>query len=1010
MARGPSLFKLWPARLLLAAVSLGAVPMFASAQSPNEDWRTLPTEHFRVTFPARLESLGRRAAGYAEVAYEGLSRVLPEPSGSRIDLLVTDHTDLSNGFAQVRTSKRITVFASPPTDGFQLSYYDDWLELVITHELVHIMHLDHADNLLGVLGRSVFGRAPSDWPLFPGVATPDWVIEGLATWYESRFTTAGRVLGTFHEMQLRTAILEDRFEGIDEASGRSPLWPGGNRSYLYGSLFFDYLVQRYGEGRMTAFVEAVAGQWVPYRIDAAARSAFGVSFSEAWRSWEDRLTERYDGLDRELASTGGPLTRSERLTYGARWGLHPSVSPDGRVLVYTMADGRSDTQLRRSVPDGTESRKLGRTNSLATFDWMPDGRLLVAQLENRDPYTTYGDLYVMDQEGGSERLTTGARLEHPSVSPDGSWAAVVQETGGTNSLVRVDLATGSVSTLVPPEEDVHWAFPALSPDGRWIAVTRWESGAYNDVVLLGPDGEEVQRLTRDRAIDFAPEWSPDGRWLVWSSDRTGIANVLAAEIDPRSGRAGDVRLLTNVRTGVAYPSVDPSGRWLYFSGYHVDGWEVERVPFSPDDAPAAPVPAPRFEPPPSPRARPVDVEGTVRSFTSLPTLLPRYWEPLYREPVVAPAFTTAGLSLRRRELLAFGLGAETGSVDLVGRHGYSAFVHVFTSGGKAEGGLSYTYRGLGNPVLSLNASQSYRSGGRVLSGAAPDTSFVLERERGLGASLTLLSTRWRRDLALSFGGALAWTHREQLDNGLRAAPLDPSVPPSTRFGDLTASLVYGTSRSHPFQLGGTRGFDVSLQGRRRFHLGLDSEENGVPGADFSFDEVFGRLHAYVPLWRAGHATHVLALRTAGGVAFGPLANFGRFGVGGTAGSPEPVTGFTLFGGNAVPLPVRGYEVASRFGRRAWAATAEYRFPLALFNRGLGAWPLHFDRVVGSVFVDVGNAWDPNPLGDPLTSLGAELSTQLLAWFDTPLILRTGAALPLVDSPGVGVYVRVGLSF
>ena len=267
-------------------------------QVPDEDYRTLSTEHFRVTFPAHLESLGRRAAARAEAAYDGLSEALVDPGGGRIDLLVTDNSDLSNGFASVKPSRRITVFAVPPTDGFQLAYYDDWLELVITHELAHIVHLDYSGTWLGRVGRAVFGRAPVFWPLFPEQATPDWVIEGLATWYESRLTSAGRVRGTFHEMQIRTAVLEGRFEGIDEASGRSPLWPGGNRPYLYGSLFFDYLLDRYGEDRMSDFVEAVGGQWVPYRIDAAGRSAFGLSFSDAWREWEAALTQRYAGARR----------------------------------------------------------------------------------------------------------------------------------------------------------------------------------------------------------------------------------------------------------------------------------------------------------------------------------------------------------------------------------------------------------------------------------------------------------------------------------------------------------------------------------------------------------------------------------------------------------------------------------------------------------------------------------------------------------------------------------------
>ena len=1001
--------KLWVGQLVVCAAAgvLAATPL--RGQAPDEDWRTITTEHFRVTFPAHLESLGRQAAGHAELAYVQLSDVLLDFGEGPIDLLVTDDSDLSNGFARLKPSRRITVFAAPPTDGLQLGYYDNWLELVITHELAHIAHLDHTGTVLGKVGRAVFGRAPTQWPLFPELAVPNWVIEGLATWYESRLTR-GRVHGTFHEMQLRTAVLEGRFEDIGQASGRSPLWPGGNRPYVYGSLFFDHLVERYGEDRMTAFVEAVGGQWVPYRIDAAGRSAFGVSFSDAWRTWEDELTGRYLGLDREL-SAHGPITEPERLTHGARWALHPKVSPDGTTLAYTMADGWSDTQLRRSDPDGNGSRQLARTNGLSTFGWMPDGRLVVSQQENTDPYTVYGDLYLVDTEGRSERLTREARLSHPAVSPEGTWAVAVQQVGGTNGLVRVDLSTGDVSSLVAPVPNVHWAFPAVSPNGRWIAVSRWESGGYHDVFLLDVSGGLAPRgLTRDRALDLAPTWSPDGQWLLWTSDRTGISNVMGVDVDPTTGRSGAPRLFTNLRTGAAYASIDPQGRWLYFSGYHVDGWEVERVPFAPATAEPAPPPSARFGSQDRRRVFASEAGGDVEGYSSLPTLLPRYWEPLYREPVVAPAVQSGGEALRRREIFGFGLGAETGSVDLVGRHEYGAYVHVFTSGGKAEGGFSYAYRGLGNPIFAVEAGQSWSSAGRLLVGAAPDTFYIVERERGLGASVTFLSDRWRRDLALTIGGSLAWSARQQLDNSLRGVPLDPGVPSAPRFGDLSVSLSYSSARRHSFQTGGTRGLVAFLQARRRIHLEVPGTEQGETGLDFSFDELFGRLRGYVPLWRAGHATHVLAIQGGGGAAFGPQARLGRFGVGGASGTPENVSGFTLFGGGFVPLPVRGYERGSRFGRWAWAATAEYRFPIALINRGVGAWPLHFDRLVGSLFTDVGNAWEPNPRRDPLVSIGAELSAQLLGRYDAPVLVRTGVALPLVEGDGASVYVRVGLPF
>ena len=62
VAPGSALFKL--AALLFAAL-LGAAEARAQISPPTEDWRTLRTDHFRVTFPAHLEELGRRAASRA---------------------------------------------------------------------------------------------------------------------------------------------------------------------------------------------------------------------------------------------------------------------------------------------------------------------------------------------------------------------------------------------------------------------------------------------------------------------------------------------------------------------------------------------------------------------------------------------------------------------------------------------------------------------------------------------------------------------------------------------------------------------------------------------------------------------------------------------------------------------------------------------------------------------------------------------------------------------------------
>ncbi len=315
VARASCVIKFSRALVLLA---VSAAPVSAQVP-PDESWRTLETEHFRVTFPAELETLGRRAAGVAEHAYDELSAEFMEAPSGMIDLLVTDHIDVSDGLAQLNSSNRVTVFARQPIDDPSLAYIDDWMALVITHELAHIVHLDRTDTLIGKVARGLFGRVAASWPFFPGTGTPRWITEGIASWYESDLTEAGPVKGTFNEMVLRTAAVEERFEDIGQASGSSPQWPGGTRQYAYGSLFFEHLLTKFGEDRMALFVEAIAGQWVPYRLNAAGQDAFGVSLSVEWDLWAQEMHDGGASLDTRLERLG-PVSNPERLTEGARWG------------------------------------------------------------------------------------------------------------------------------------------------------------------------------------------------------------------------------------------------------------------------------------------------------------------------------------------------------------------------------------------------------------------------------------------------------------------------------------------------------------------------------------------------------------------------------------------------------------------------------------------------------------------------------------------------------------------
>ena len=87
----------------------------------------------------------------------------------------------------------------------ELSDFDDYVKLLITHEFTHVAHLDTILSWCPRLIDSVLGKIYA-----PNLSQPTWFIEGIAVLMESRQTTAGRLRSSFYDMHLRVPFLEGR--------------------------------------------------------------------------------------------------------------------------------------------------------------------------------------------------------------------------------------------------------------------------------------------------------------------------------------------------------------------------------------------------------------------------------------------------------------------------------------------------------------------------------------------------------------------------------------------------------------------------------------------------------------------------------------------------------------------------------------------------------------------------------------------------------------------------------
>ncbi len=966
--------------IILTLVLLPAAGLDLHAQvAPSESYRALKTEHFRVIFPERLEPFARRAAARAEWAYEALSTHFIEPPSGRIALIITDDSDRPNASATPIPSNRITLIATPHIANRQLNYSSDWLDVALVHELTHIFHMDRATGVWTPF-RKIFGRSPV---FFPAFYQPRWVIEGLPTYYESRLTGAGRAYGSYFDMLLTGAALQGDFLPVDAADGFVPNWPADQAPYAYGGRFFRFLAEEHGDAAIAQFARRGAAR-LPYTLDWAGKPHFGSTLSGRWSEWRSEFAAEAGGLlDRypaSLATKGEPLSDFVWIVPSPRY------SPDARYLAYNYIEPRAEAAT--AIVDsrnGTVVRR-SRRNSSGGNTWSRDGTTVYFQQnELVDRYRVYGDLYALDLNSGRQRrLTVRERLADPDLAMDGRTLIAVQVGNGTNRLVSFDLESSTLTPLTEFVDSISWLRPRWSPNGKQIAAERWVRGRVLDVVVIDRDGRLARELTKDEALDIAPAWSPDGRYVLWASDRSGSFEIYAADL--KAGAADlepRVWRVTHTLSGALDPAVSPDGRWLAYAAQYSRGFRLERIAF--DSAawqPAGPTLQTLHQPAESINDVFGPIDGPTRAYSPFPSLWPKSWLPL-------AAFSSDS------ETGDF-FGATVFGTDDVRRHAYALLAGWRTGVEDLEGIGAYIYRGLGDPVLQLTASQDWDP---VLLRTMADTVVrVVERDREVSLAASFVRPRARNVLSLTPVIGVEELRYSADDTSIAFA--DPAIV------DLEGSLLIGfsTARGYPRSVSAERGWITTLK------LSHERLADDLDRWRVSAEAV---IRGYTSFSLFGYANHVLAARAAFGASDGRQRPAELFDLGGTPGQALDFgLGLELGGGET--YHVRGFDAGSRFGDRIAAASLEYRFPLLLIGRGYKLWPILLDRLSGSLFLDAGSAWFDSSEIEVLGSMGSEVSIDVNVGYAIRYRFRTGVArrvaTPGTLTSGWSGYVTAGVAF
>jgi len=927
----------------------------AASYEVGVQWRSLHGEHFVVHFPVGAEPLAQKTLAIAEKVHQRLAPIFDWVPRQATNIVLTDTSDLANGYATPFPNNHLTLFTTAP---HKVQDHGRWMELLITHEYTHTLHLDRAAGLPLAL-RNLFGRNSL---LFPNVFQPTWGIEGLATYFETSVEQgSGRGQSSYFDMLMRMDVAGGGVKPLRQINQPLASWPSGTVPYLYGVKFFNYMAERYGDEGILALLMGYSDNIVPFRLNSNAKLALGASLETVYRDFVAQTTAKQQAKLASIRAQG--VVAGEALSHSAYATDLPVLAQDGR-LFYIARDGLEQGQLRVLDTLTASNQSLGDVNLVAAMDWHDKAGLVMSQLQLCDSLYPYFDLYHVDATTAKRRrLTECGRYRDLAWSPTGQQLAVIKNRLGNHSLLLLSPEGEELETLWQGHAGEIVIGLDWSPKGGELVASVWREANGWNLEIFDLTLKQWRAITNSPALEQDPHYSADGEHLYFSADYEGVNNVQRMDL-----ASAEVVRLSNVLGGAFRPVVSADGMSLYYQGQHPGGQDIYRLDM-PHSVPMT------LQPGPSVLLQPLpDLVDTTRltPYSVWPSLLPQAWMPYSYE------------SNDRGEF-----GAYVSGRDALKHHQYLALLGYDYTNDQAFGSLDYIYNRW-RPMLRLNMERShalYRFGDELIRIRRSDVMLL-----GLEYPWFWLETRVAAHIAMF----------QQVDSSVwRRSDVVPVG--AITDGGLGLGLSYDATTRAPL---------ASSRVGRNIQLAVEFHElfgGRYKGEVISLD---WREFVRIPYVR-GQRLGLRAVLGWGTSEPRPFELGGQLGAAGNSLMPGD-TAATLY---SLPInrrvyALRGYPegLAVLRGQRMALISGEWRFPLGLIERGWMAPPAGLHQLSGALFVDSGMAWTGQETKDWSTGLGLELIADLRVFYSYGLRLRMGLAKGLDEGGENQVYLRLGSSF
>ena len=555
---------------VISALTLLATNIYAQyytlGNDPYKKWRQIHTEHYKIVYPAEIDSLARVFAANIESVRSEVMRPLdidPAP----ISVILHSFSAKSNG-SVAWAPKRVDMYTTPAMYNYMA---EPWVYDLSLHESRHVGQMESFKKggffRIGsyIIGQQMFGIGAALWP-------SKQFLEGDATAAETELSRGGRGRKAEFLQYFRTALLSGDTRSVDK-------WKLGSfrhytpDNYLMGYLITSNYKAYTGEydfpGKFmevkacTPFTKGIVGS-----RDTVPAGAFGdhivnLAINNMHQLWIEDDIKRGE----KTVITDSLLSKVPK--YYTNY-----VSPvldSKQASVYAIRSGMANSpELVKIDPETKKIKVIRQFSSYYSKLSEKNGVLYWSETVNAGPWKLldYSEIHSYNTlTGSSKAVTSKTRYFYPAPSTTGDTIAVAEiPFEGSSFLTLIDSYGRPLDVRVEtPEKGSIKEIAWLGNRAYCLIVTNDGLGLYSTSfkdgwkIEIAPQYQNIRSL-REAVLDID---GPATQCLIFTSDTDKLDNIYC--YIPESS---ETLKLTNSKFGADYPYATPDGGLLYSNFGH----------------------------------------------------------------------------------------------------------------------------------------------------------------------------------------------------------------------------------------------------------------------------------------------------------------------------------------------------------------------------------------------------------------------------------------------------------